>query len=286
MSNFIITTDIGASLNKYFIKKFAPKVLDYTCILGGKAFIGNDYQKFYDSMRNGANASTSMPNTNAARTFLEAPLKEGLDVIHICLSSALSGAFNNCCIAKEELQRIYPERKISIIDSKAAAAGQGLLYVTVCQMQQDKSSYDEIINWLQTKGTDIRHLFTVDSLSYLHRGGRLSKTAAIIGGILGVKPLLTVDAKGSLQLYSKTRGRQKSLNILIEDIKDNLSDYNNKFMFIAHADCKDDAEYCAKLIKKLYHCDVYISDLCPVIGAHSGPGTINVSFFGKKFDVV
>ncbi|MDR1354367.1 MAG: DegV family EDD domain-containing protein, partial [Oscillospiraceae bacterium] len=144
-------------------------------------------------------------------------------------------------------------------------------------------TYEEIVDWLESEEKAVCHLFTVDNLSYLHKGGRISKTQAIIGATLGIKPLLKLtNTEQELKLYSKVRGRQKSLNQLVEDIKNRTTDNKNEFIFISHADCKDDADYCAKLIKKSYNCNTYIADMTPTIGAHVGPGAVNITFFSKE----
>ncbi|GHU86230.1 hypothetical protein FACS1894198_5690 [Clostridia bacterium] len=284
MNNFVITADAGADLNKYFKKKFDTHSVRFPCFLNEKPFDSTDHAKFYSSMRNGVAVSTSQVNPEEVYSFFNPFLKDGLDIVHISFSSGLSGSFNSYCTARDTLMERYPHRKMSVIDSKAAASGQGLLYAIALQMQCDGKTFEEIVSWLEQNVYHLHHLFTVDNLSYLQRGGRISKTTAVVGAILGVKPLLLVDAEGRLQLYSKTRGRRRSLDTLVENISDYLSDLENKFMFISHADCQEDAEYCAKLIKKTYRCEVYIADLVPFIGAHSGPGTVHVAFFGKRRD--
>jgi DegV family protein with EDD domain len=284
MNDFVITTDGGADLNKCFKKKFDTHFVRFPCFLNEKPFDSTDHTAFYNGMRSGVPVSTSQINSEEVRNLFDTFLKDGLDIIHISFSSALSGSFNSCCAARDTLMERYPHRKITILDSKAAASGQGLLYAIALQMQCDGKTFEEIVNWLEQNVYYLHHLFTVDNLSYLQRGGRISKTTAVVGAVLGVKPLLLVDAEGRLQLYSKTRGRRRSLDTLVENIGNYLSDIENKFMFISHADCQEDAEYCAKLIRKTYHCEVYITDLAPVIGAHSGPGTVHVAFLGKRLD--
>ncbi|MDR2817299.1 MAG: DegV family protein [Oscillospiraceae bacterium] len=284
MSDFVITADTGADLNKYFKKKFDTHFVKFPCFLNEKPFDSTDHAAFYNGMRSGVAVSTSQINTEEIRNFFEPFLKDGFDIVHVSFSSALSGSFSCCCAAREALMERYPDRRISVIDSKAAASGQGLLYAIALQMQCDGKTFEEIVTWLEQNVYHLHHLFTVDNLSYLQRGGRISKTTAVVGAVLGVKPLLLVDAEGRLQLYSKTRGRRRSLDTIVGDISDYLSDIENKFMFISHADCQEDAEYCAKLIRKTYRCEVYIADLVPVIGAHSGPGTVHIAFLGKRLD--
>lgn len=282
VKDFVITTDTGADLHMHFLKKYRVGFVRLPCFLSGRLFESSDYSKFYDSMKNGAAVSTSQPSQSAIHDLFRPLLEEGLDVIHIAISSGISGSFDACCSVANELCSEFPNRKIKVIDSRAAASGEALFYNQALKMQAEGNTFEETENWLEENRKGVQHLFTVDSLLYLQRGGRISKTTAVVGAALGVKPLLTVNAAGNLTLYSKTRGRRKSLDVMVHDIETRLSTCNkNEFMFISQADCVEDAEYCAKLIQKSYHCDVYITPLAPVIGAHSGPGTINISFWGQ-----
>ena len=282
MNNFIITTDCGTDINEYFFKKYNISRIAFPVFLNGQPYANQNYHDFYQQMRaNTAIPSTSLINPEEASTFLENFLASGMDIIHITLSSGITGTYNSFLTAAENLKEKYPNRKIAIIDSLCASAGQGLLYIKALELQQVGKSYDEVNTWLLNNRLNIIHLFTVDSLFYLQRTGRVSKTTAIIGTALGVKPIMYVDNNGKLLVKSKVRGRRNSIDTMVNWISQFYDKANNPFMFIAHADCAEDANYFAKAIQKQYSCDVYMAEISPVIGAHSGPGTLHVTFYGS-----
>ena len=281
MSNFIITTDTGANLSKYFIDKYDPQTIKIPVFLNDTPHIETDSTKtFYQEMKAGKIATTSQTNVTEICEFFEKFLQQGLDIIHISLSSGISGLFDNCRAAIEILCEKYPNQKICVVDSLCASAGQGAMYISARKLQEDKKTYAEISTWLEANKYNMIHLFTVDSLFYLQRGGRISRTTAVIGAALGVKPLMCVDDAGKLVLCSKIRGRRRSLDEMIDWTGRLLSDQKPEMIFVAHAACPNDAEYFAKQVKKRYRCDVYTTEITPVIGAHSGPGTLHIAFWG------
>lgn len=283
MCNFIITTDYGIDINEYFFKKFNIIRAKFPIFLNNKPYESTSYSEFYSKMRaNEVIPHTSLINQQEAYDFLEKFLLKGLDIIHITLSSGISSTYDNFVYAMKLLKEAYPKRRISIIDSLSASAGQGLLYIAALQMQKDGQSYEEISNWLELNNKNVIHLFVVDSLLYLQRSGRISKASVIIGAALGMKPLLCIDDKGHLAPKSKIRGRKTSINLMNSEIAQLYEKSKNPFMFIAHADCADDAKYLAGLIEKQYLCDTYLAEISPIIGSHSGPGTLHVAFWGKK----
>ena len=282
MNNFIITTDYGTDINEYFFKKYNISRIPFPVFLNGQPYVNQNYHDFYQQMRTGAAVpSTSLINPEEAISFLENFLARGMDIIHITLSSGITGTYNSFLTAAENLKEKYPNRKIAIIDSLCASAGQGLLYIKALELQQAGKSYDEVNTWVLNNRLNIIHLFTVDSLFYLQRTGRVSKTTAIIGTALGVKPIMYVDNNGKLLVKSKVSGRRNSIDTMTNWISQLYDNTNNPFVFIAHADCAEDAQYFAEVIQKQYSCDVYIAEISPLIGAHSGPGTLHVAFYGS-----
>jgi DegV family protein with EDD domain len=240
-------------------------------------------KEFYKLLREGAISSTSQVNAYEFVEGLTPLLEKGLDILYIGFSSALSGTYNSFEIAKGELLEKFPERKIIGIDSLSASLGQGLLIYTASQLQKEGKSIDEVQKFIEGNKLHLVHLFTVDDLNFLKRGGRLSATSAFIGTLLQLKPLLHVSNEGKLVPYGKTIGRRHSLKKLVDDMEGNITHPENQTIFISHGDAIEEAEYTGKLIKERYKVkDVLYNDVGPVIGSHSGPGTIAIFFFGQK----
>jgi DegV family protein with EDD domain len=213
---------------------------------------------------------------------MEPILKSGRDILSISFSSALSGTYNSARIAKEELQEKYPERKIIVIDSLSASMGQGLLVYHAAKRKQEGKSIEEVAKWVEENKLKLCHLFTVDDLNHLRRGGRLSPISAILGTILRVKPLLHVSIEGKLTVVSKSRGRHTSLDMLVQQMEKTIENPEGQTVFISHGDCLEEAEYVKeKMLAKLPIKDVVINYVGPVIGSHSGPGTIAIFYFGN-----
>ena len=234
-------------------------------------------------MRTGSMPTTSQVNPQSARALFEPYLKDGKDILHIAFSSGLSGTFNSCRIAAEELKEEYPKRRILVIDSLSASLGQGLLVYLAQNKKEKGSDIDEVAEWVETHKKNIVHLFTVDDLDHLYRGGRVSRTTAVLGGMLNIKPILHVDDEGKLIPIGKVRGRKKSLLELADLMDRKIGSYAKSCntIFISHGDCREDAEFLAKKIKEKYKITTeLINDVGAVIGAHSGPGTMALFFLG------
>ena len=214
----------------------------------------------------------------------ESILKENdVDILHIAFSSGLSGSFNSCRIAVADVCEKYPDRRIVVVDSLAATLGQGLLVYKAVQLKEAGKNLDEIAVWLEENKYHLVHNFTVDDLFHLHRGGRLSKTAAIVGTMINLKPVLHVDDEGHLVMLSKVRGRKKSLIGLVDCMEKQLGDWKDKndIIFISHGDCPEDAQFVADLIKERFGYENFMIDyIGATIGAHSGPGTVALFYMG------
>ncbi|WP_350344456.1 DegV family protein [Proteinivorax tanatarense] len=240
------------------------------------------YELFYDEVRKGEMPTTSQINSYEFEKFFAPYLEKGEDVIYIAFSSALSGTCQSAMLAKESLSEKYPQGSLTVIDSKCASMGQGLLvYLAYKQMEQGKSK-DEIVEWLESNKLKLNHWFTVSDLNHLKRGGRVSAASATVGTLLNIKPILHVDDEGRLIPKSKVKGRKKSIKTLYQHLKDEISN-EKQTVFISHGDCKEEAEKLAELIKKDYNPEkIVINYIGPVIGSHSGPGTIALFFMGEK----
>ena len=209
-------------------------------------------------------------------------LDQGLDVLHISFSSALSSSYNTTAIIARELSEEYTNNKVIVIDSKCASMGEGLFVYKAVQNRDNGMSIEDNVKWLEDNKLHFCHQFTVDDLHHLHRGGRVSKAAAIIGTMINVKPVLHVDNEGRLIPLNNVRGRKKALNALVDNMEKTCKGYDNDIVFISHGDCLEDAQYVAEQIKaRLGIQNFMINYVCPTVGAHSGPGTLALFFMGE-----
>ena len=242
-----------------------------------------DISEFYNRMRSGSIAKTSAINPDTYINTFEEILNEGKDILCLAFSSGLSTTCNSARIAADELKEKYPERKIIIVDSLSASAGQGLLLYLMVQKKNSGCTIEEVADYAENIKLNICHWFSVDDLVYLKRGGRVSPTVAFVGTVLGIKPVLHVDNEGRLISVTKARGRKAALNTLIDKCGELGEDIKNGTIFISHADCKDDADNIAEQIATKFggSVDIITADGA-VIGAHSGPGTIALFFVGKE----
>ena len=216
---------------------------------------------------------------NEFRSFVS----KGDSVIYIGFSSALSETFNGSVLARNEIIEANPQADITVIDSKSASVGQGLLVYYACEMLKQGKSKQEIVDWIESNKLKVNHWFTIDNLEHLKRGGRISATSAAIGGLLEVKPVLNVSNDGSLNVVKKIRGRKKSIKTLFEEYKTRAIKPEEQRIYITHGDCIEDAEYLKSLIlSETTPKDIVINSLGPIIGTHTGPGMVGVFFLGKE----
>ena len=230
-------------------------------------------------------STTSQINPDEAREALEPYLKEGKDILHLSFSSGLSGTCNSMKIAAEELQEEYPERKIIVIDTLCACLGEALLLYYVLKQKENGATIEEAAKWAEENKLHIVHLFTVNDLNHLYRGGRVSRTTAVVGSMLNIKPVLHVDNDGKLTAIGKVRGRKKSLQELVKLMDEKIGSYHDTChtIFISHGDCEDEANYVAEKVKEKYQINTIImNQVGATIGAHSGPGTMALFFVGDE----
>ena len=238
---------------------------------------------FYEKMRNGGIAKTAAVNTESFAGAFESALKDGLDVLYVGFSSGISNTYNAGRIAAEELREKYPERKIIVIDTLTASAGEGMLVWFATQKMREGATVDETAAYIKALCPSVCAWFTVDNLTYLKRGGRVSPTTALIGNALHIKPVMHVDDNGKLIKVTTAHGRKKSIAALAAKYKETAKDPENGCVFISHGDCEEDAKFLANLLKEQNGVTVsLITDVGPVIGAHSGPGTLALFFVGSE----
>lgn len=286
MDGYVITTDNNSDLPEEFYQKYQVGCTYLSYSIDGQTYTKEDFlptAEFYARMRAGAMPTTAQVNPEAARALMEPYLIEGKDILHIAFSSGLSGSYASCCVAAEDLSEKYPQRKILVVDSLCASLGQGLLVYHAVKLKEAGKSMEEVVQWLESHRKNLVHLFTVDDLDHLHRGGRVSKATAIVGGMLNIKPVLHVDDEGKLVAIGKVRGRKKSLQALVDGMQERIGPYASSCdtIFISHGDCEADACYVEKKVKDIYPIQtVIINYVGATIGAHSGPGTVALFFLG------
>ncbi|WP_419543310.1 DegV family protein [Negativibacillus massiliensis] len=289
MAEYIISTDTSCDFPLEYVKQHQlPLVtLFYSIdgVTGENGCPSSDVLKnFYDKMRAGSMTKTQQASIEDTEKVFREILKEGKDILHIAFSSGLSGTANAARLAAENMMEEFPGRKIIVIDSLCASLGQGLLVDYALKLQQQGKTMEETAKWLEDHIQNICHLFTVEDLKYLQRGGRISKTTALVGTMIGIKPVLHVDPEGKLVSISKVRGRKQSIQALVNKMEENIGKYRGEKqpIFISHGDCIEDANYLAELVKERFGYDEFlINDVGPTIGAHSGPGTLALFFMGE-----
>lgn len=284
MGEFIISTDSTADLPDTYIKEHHLLIQNLSYCFGEEVFEGTDSMlpaDFYARMRTG-----EMPTTNASipskvRDSFEKILAQGKDILHLGFSSALSSSYSSTVVVANELMEEYKDRRIVVIDSYAASLGQGLFVHKAVQKKEAGEELDAVADWLISHRENFCHLFTVNDLFHLHRGGRVSAATAILGTMINVKPILHVDSEGHLVNIDKVRGRKKSLNALVDRMEQLIPGFDNDMIFISHGDCLSDAEYVADRIRERFGISSFlINYVSPTIGAHSGPGTVALFFLG------
>lgn len=286
MNKYVIFTDSSSDLTQSIINDPDLFCLQLDVLMEGEESKPNcdvDIKDFYEKLRNKKNATTSAVNIDKFLSAFEPYLNEGKDLIYLGFSSGLSGTYNAGLVAAKELADKYPERKIYAIDTLAASLGQGLLVYYAVKMKNEGADIEAVRNFIEENKLNLCHWFTVDDLFFLKRGGRVSAVTAIAGTMLSIKPVLHVDNKGRLINVSKARGRKAAIDALFDKMKETAIEPENQVIYISHGDALEDAEYLANRIKnELNVKEVVISYVGPVIGAHSGPGTLALFFIGTE----
>ena len=237
---------------------------------------------FYNKLRAGQTSTTAQIIAEEFIEVFSPVLAEGEDVLYIAFSSGLSGTCQSALIAKQQLEEQFPGRRVEVFDSLAASMGEGLLVYLAAQQQKAGLTLDQLLEWLKENVLHLCHWFTVDDLNHLKRGGRVSAATALVGTMLGIKPVLHVDDEGHLIPVSKVRGRKQSLDELVRKMAETALDPAGQTVFISHGDCLADAQYVEKRVRETLGVKkFYINFIGPVIGAHSGPGTVALFFLGQ-----
>lgn len=288
MKNYIITTDTTCDLPQEYLDQHSITLLPLYYSINDVVYGEENAlepKEFYKIMREGAMPTTMAVNPDTARTIFTDFIEKGFDILHIAFSSALSGSCSVAATTARELCEEIPDAKIIVIDSLCASLGEGLLVHKAVNLKEEGKSIDEVAQWVEDNKLNLCHLFTVDDLHHLHRGGRVSKASAIIGTLINVKPVLHVNNEGRLLPLNNVRGRKKALTALVDLMEGKIKNYNGKndTVFISHGDSVEDARFVASLIKERFGIEeCLISMISPTIGSHSGPGTIALFFMGNE----
>lgn len=288
MSEYILVTDSSADLTQELVEELDIKVLPLSFTIRGTALEDHpdkrnmSSREFYQLLRDGEMATTNAVNIGQYEELLTPFLESGKDVLILSFSSGLSATCQSSMMAAEELRGKYPDRKIEVVDTLCASAGQGMLVWYAGKKRLAGESLEAVRDWCENNKMKICHWVTVNDLMHLKRGGRISATTAVVGTMLQIKPIIHVDNEGKLDTVDKARGRKAALDYLVQKVADTAIDPAEQTVFLSHSDCREDVEYIADQLKeKCGVKDTKICDIGPVIGSHTGPGCAVVFFLGQ-----
>lgn len=292
MSQYVISCCSTADLTR---KHFEERDISYICFhfeLDGVPYMDDlgesiPFDEFYQKMADGAETKTSQVNAEEFEEYFEPFLKEGKDILHVCLSSGISGVINSAMIAREELEKKYPDRRIYIVDSLGASSGYGLLMDKLADLRDQGKKVEEVYQWAEEHKLEVHHWFFSTDLTFFIKGGRISRTAGFVGGVLGICPLLNMGEEGTLVPRQKIRTKRKVIRAIVDKMEANACDgleYSGK-CYISQSACEEDAKAVADLVEKRFpNLDgkVEINHVGTTIGSHTGPGTVALFFWGKS----
>lgn len=285
MSNFHIYTDSSCDLPLEMQKAYDLKVMQLEVIIDDAEPVLNrdiEAKAFYQQLREGANAKTAAVTPGYFEEHMRKSLEDGHDILYIGFSSGLSTTYNSGAMILKELQEEFPDRKMLHIDTLCASVGQGLLVHYAALQREAGKTIEEVYDGVMAMKDKIHHQVTVDDLFFLKRGGRISATAAVAGSILNIKPMIVITKEGKLENVAKARGRKKAMKELMEYMKATADIDTWNYVFISHGDCLEEATAVKGMVEAEYpNAKVVLSDVGPVIGAHTGPGVIALCHMGR-----
>lgn len=292
MSDFVLSCCSTADLSA---KKYDELQVSYICTtfrLNGKTYpddLGKtmSYKDFYKAMEDGAETSTSQINQDEFKDYFREILESGKDILHLSISTGISGTYNSARLAAEEMRKEFPDRKLYLVDSLAASSGYGLLMTKLSELKAQGMDIDTLYKWTEDNKNKLHHWFFTTDLTYFVKGGRVSKASGFIGGVLGICPLLDVNDQGKLIPRAKIRGKKRVIPEIVEKMKQHAQgglDYNDR-CYICNSACIEDAEMVAELVEEAFpdlKGKVEIFDIGTTIGSHTGPGTVALFFWGDE----
>ena len=293
MKKFVIVTDSCSDLDKIERDRYNIDYIKLHYSYDGKQSDadldwGNvSFKDFYDIMRGGTRIITAQVNVEEYKLAFEKYLKEGLDILYLGCSSALSGSVKASYVARDELLKAYPDRKIICIDTLNPCLGQGILCMVASELRAEGKTIEEVAAWVEEHRKFVHQEATVDKLTWLKQAGRVSAASAFFGGLLNVKPIIINDAIGANVAIEKVKGRKVSMNKLVERFSTDFVDYPFQKIYIVHGDCEEDANELKSLVENALpegskHLEVNVRKLGPIIGASCGPGTLGIYYFGTE----
>ena len=292
MADYILSCCSTADLSKEHFEAMDVKYICFHYMLDGVDYTDDlgqsmPFDVFYQKMVDGAETRTAQVNMGEYMEYFEPFLAAGKDVLHLCLSSGISGSYNSCCMAAEQLAEKYPDRKLYIVDSLAAASGYGLLMDKLAQLRSEGMDIDTLRQWAEDHKLELHHWFFSSDLTFFIKGGRISKTAGTVGMMLGICPLMNVSNEGKLipraKIRSKKRVIKEIVKVMTEQAENGL-DYDGK-CYMCHSACLEDAQAVAALVEETFpklDGKVLINSIGTTIGSHTGPGTVALFYWGKK----
>lgn len=284
----VLIIDSACDLPREYVEQKNVHLLPLTVIFRGKEHkddLGKSLssEEFYNAIKAGEMPSTTQVNVYEYSEAFREYVKEGKAVVCIVLSSGLSGSYNSACIARETILEEFENADITIVDSKAASGGEGILAYQAIEMLKSGAQKQEIVSWLEDNKFKINHWVTVDDLNHLKRGGRISSTAAVMGTLLDIKPIINVDDEGKLQTVAKAKGRKKSIRTLAEELDKRIVNAEEQVIIINQGACLEDAKYLEKLVLEKHKVKkVILGEIGSAIGSHTGPGILALFFIGEK----
>ena len=288
MADYVITTDSNSDVLPEFIKENDLTIIPQYYSFGDTVYgdeLNMPPHEFYETMRKGELPKSQANNPAVIRDKFEKILKEGKNILHIAFSSALSGSCNNVVMTANELLEDYPDRKIMEFDSQNASLGEGVSVYRAVELWKAGKAMEEVYDVLMKERDHVNVSFTVNDLYHLQRGGRVSKTTAVVGSLVNIKPILAVTSTGELKSDGTVRGRKKSLKTLVARLQESLDleEYGkDRMVAVLHGDCIDDAKAVADMVRELGFSNIVINDVSPSIGTHAGPGVVGLINYGKK----
>lgn len=286
--NTVIVIDSCSDLPRDFVEKNNIPALGINVMLNGREFVDDfgktvTYKEFYDAVRKGEMPTTAQVNSETYKEEFLKHVKENKSIIYLAFSSGLSGSINSANIAKDEILEEYKNADITIIDTKSASLGEGLIIYYAYDMLKKGCSKEEIVNWVEKNKLKVNHWVIADDLNHLKRGGRISGTQAVVGTLLNIKPVINVDDEGRLIPVAKVKGRKKALKTLVDKFREKVVNPEEQVIFISHSDCASDAELVKSMILEEFKVkDFIINQIGPGIGSHTGPGTVTLFFIGDS----
>lgn len=290
MGLFKIVTDTTADLSKEYIAQHDLGLIHLSCLMDGEVYGKEkelDIHEFYDRVREGSLPTTSQANPEQIRAYFETLVPKYTKVLCLAFSSGLSGTCQSFHLAAQEFMEAHPEVEIRVIDTLCASLGEGLLVAKAVEFMEQGHDFDTTCNYISEHVQNLCHVFTVDDLNHLYRGGRVSKAAAVLGSMINIKPILHVDSEGHLININKVRGRKKSLLTLVDMMEERIGSYRDAYkegkewVYISHSDSRADAEFVKNEIEKRFGIQNFVIEyIGPVIGSHTGAGTVALFFWG------